>query len=248
MAEKNTAAGSAPDDALFSFDTRVRYSEVDHRGLLTPAALINYLQDCAIFHSERVGLGLNRLKAQGRAWVLSHWQVIVDRYPAFCEPITVGTFASAFRGLSAQRFFTIRDSQGTCIARAKSTWAFIDLATGRPTRLTPAYTDPYGTREPLDMPAEARRVALADRMEPREPITVRRSQIDTNEHVNNAQYVQMALELLPREVEPAQIRVDYRRPAVLGTVVRPWLGRDENRVVVNLADEAGAPYAIVELS
>lgn len=247
MFEQNEPATAMSPDATFSFDARVRYSEVDHRGLLTPTALINYLQDCTIFHSEHAGLGLSQLRERERAWVLSHWQIVVDRYPSFCEPITVSTFVSKFSGLTATRYFTVCDAKGSYLARAKSTWAFIDLAKGRPTRLTPEYTEPYGTREPIDMPAEARKVALPEHLEDGAPITVCRHHIDTNEHVNNSQYVQMALEMLPREVSPAQIRVDYRRAAVLGDVVYPHLGRDEDRVVVDLTDADDASYATVEL-
>ena len=65
----------------YEFDGRVRYSEIDHRGTMTLPALINYFQDCSTFHSEAVGLGMERLKHDRKAWVLSYWQVIVDRYP-----------------------------------------------------------------------------------------------------------------------------------------------------------------------
>ena len=31
---------------MYEFDSRVRYSEVDHHGTMTVPALINYFQDC----------------------------------------------------------------------------------------------------------------------------------------------------------------------------------------------------------
>ena len=42
----------------FEFDGRVRYSEIGHRGTMTLPALVDYFQDCTIFHSEAVGLGM----------------------------------------------------------------------------------------------------------------------------------------------------------------------------------------------
>ena len=47
---------------MYEFESRVRYSEIGHRGTMTLPALINYFQDCSTFHSEEVGLGMERLK------------------------------------------------------------------------------------------------------------------------------------------------------------------------------------------
>ena len=44
-----------------------------------------------------------------------------------------------------------------------------------------------------------------------EPFPVRRYNIDTNEHVNNCQYVQMAMEMLPGDINVHQLRVDYKK-------------------------------------
>lgn len=60
---------------MYEFNSRVRYSEIDHHGTLTLPALINYFQDCSTFQSEDVGLGTEVLKAEKRAWILSYWQV-----------------------------------------------------------------------------------------------------------------------------------------------------------------------------
>ena len=65
----------------YSFESRVRYSEVGENGLLTLPGILNYFQDCSTFHSESVGLGINVLKGRKRLWVLSAWQVLVNRYP-----------------------------------------------------------------------------------------------------------------------------------------------------------------------
>ena len=231
----------------FEYPCHVRYSEVGHRGLMTATALIDAFQDCSTFQSEALGIGMAWLKHQMRAWVLTHWHIVIDRYPSLCEEIAVGTFATSFKGFTAKRNFYIKDGSGHLIARADSSWAFINLETGKPMRPGADDIAPYGEHEPLEMPAEARRVKLPDVLEPHAPLTVGRGVIDTNEHVNNCQYVQMALELLPRETAPHTIRVDYRRAAVLGDTIHPMLGRDDDRVVVSLEDGDGSPYAVVEL-
>lgn len=243
--EGHTAQAAAP---VFEFTAHIRYSETDHAGKLTLPALINYFQDCSTFQSEAVGAGMAWLKAQQKGWVLTHWQIVVDRYPALAEVVTIGTFASAFKGVGATRFFYLCDADGTLIARARSVWAFMDFAKGRPVRPEAEQIAPYGMHEALDMPAEERHVRVPDVCDPCAPIVVRRDQIDTNEHVNNCQYVQMALEQLECETAPTQTRVDYKHAAVLGDTIYPALAREDSRVVVSLNTDDGRPYAVIEFS
>ena len=231
----------------YEFEGRVRYSEIDHRGTMTLPALINYFQDASTFQSEAIGLGMDRLKHDKKAWVLSYWQVIVERYPQMCEKITTGTFATEFKSLYGNRNFYMKDGSGDLIARANSIWAFMDLEKGRPVRPTAEHIDPYGTCEPLDMPYEERKIALPEQSEAGEPFPVRKYHIDTNEHVNNCQYVQMALEMVPGDIQVRQLRVDYKKSAVLGDMIYPRMTAEQERTVVELCDADGKPYAIVEM-
>ena len=109
------------------------------------------------------------------------------------------------------------------------------------------HIDPYGTCEPLDMPYEERKIALPEQSEAGEPFPVRKYHIDTNEHVNNCQYVQMALEMVPGDIQVRQLRVDYKKSAVLGDMIYPRMTAEQERTVVELCDADGKPYAIVEM-
>ena len=237
------------DPAAFEFAAPVRYSETTHDGTMSLPALIDIFQDCSIFHSEKIGYGPALLKAEHKAWVLTHWHIEVDRYPKLAEQVTVGTFASSFKTVSAGRDFYLRDPEGTVIARAHSTWGFMDLAAGKPVRPTADHVAAYSLGAPLEMPEESRKIALpaADDLRACDPITVRRDLIDTNEHMNNSQYVRIALGVLPDEMQPHRVRVDYRRSAVLGDVICPHVAIDPDRTVVLLADEDGDAYGVVEL-
>ena len=82
----------------YSFESRVRFSEIGEKGCLTLPGVLDYFQDCCTFESEQTGLGMEVLKAQKRAWVLSAWQVIVKRYPKLGENIKVTTIPYGFRG------------------------------------------------------------------------------------------------------------------------------------------------------
>lgn len=232
---------------IYEFSGRVRYSEIDHRGTMTLPALINYFQDCSTFHSESIGLGMERLKLKKKAWVLSYWQIIIDRYPKLYEKITTGTFATEFKGLFGNRNFYMKDEEGGRIACANSIWVFMDLEKGRPCRPAEEDIAPYGVNEPLDMPYEDRKISVPEVFEDRESFPVRKYHIDTNEHVNNCQYVQMALEMLSGDISVRQVRVDYKKSAVLGDIMYPGVAQDQGRIVTELRDENKRPYAVIEM-
>ena len=101
---------------------------------------------------------------------------------------------------------------------------------------------PYGSEPALEMEYEDRKIRLPENLEEKPSFPVRKYHIDTNEHVNNCQYVQMALEVLPEETRVRQIRVEYKKSAVLGDVIFPKVAREENRIVTELCDENGKPY------
>ena len=75
---------------------------------------------------------------------------------------------------------------------------------------------------------------------------VRKYRIDTNERVNNCQYVQMALESLPKDKEVHQMRVEYKKSAVYGDMFYPRIAAEDDRTVVELCDENAKPYAVIE--
>ncbi len=232
---------------MYTIDSRVRFSEVDHNETITLPGIINYFQDCSTFHSEDIGLGMDYLKEQGKVWILSSWQVVADRYPRIGERIDVSTWATGFRGLFGTRNFRMRDEQKNTVAYANSVWVFMDVKKGRPARPEASDIEKYGTEPPLDMDYASRKISLPEITVKKDPFPVRKYHIDTNEHVNNCQYVQMALEVLEKEMKVKQVRVEYKKSAVYNDSILPKVAEENGRTIVELCDMDEKPYAVVEL-
>ena len=230
----------------YSFEGRIRFSEIDHTKQITLPGIVNYFQDCSIFQSEDMGLGISYLKEQKRAWVLSSWQVVVERYPRLGEKIKVSTWATGFKGMFGERNFCMEDEDGVNVAYANSLWVYMDAAKGRPVKPSEDEMNAYGTGEPLDMVYAPRKIELPGEFVKLNEFPVRKSHIDTNEHVNNCQYVQMAMEAVDGEVMVRQLRAEYKRSAHCGDMIVPEVYQDEERAVVKLCDRDGKPYAVVE--
>lgn len=230
----------------YTFTGRIRFSEVDHMKKITLPGIVNYFQDCSTFQSEELGLGIDHCKELKKAWILSSWQVVVERYPELGEEISVSTWATGFNGLFGDRNFCMCDREQRKIAYANSLWVYMDVEKGRPARPKPEEIEPYGKGEPIQMEYASRKIALPEKTEDRDAFPVRRYHIDTNEHVNNCQYVQMALEQLPADSKIRQLRVEYKKSAVYGDMIYPKVACEEDRTIVELCDATGKPYAIEE--
>lgn len=230
----------------YTIESRIRFSEIDHTRKITLPGIINYFQDCSIFQSEKIGYGFKYLEEHKRAWVLSSWQIMINRYPELGEHITVSTWATGFKGICGDRNFCMKDEAGKIVACANSLWVYMDLKKGRPTKPEADEIEAYGISESLDMETVSRKIEPLEGMKELAEFPVRRYHIDTNEHVNNCQYVQMAKEACEQEEQIRQVRVEYKKSAVYKDIIVPKIGTNDGRTVVELCDKEGKPYAVVE--
>ena len=77
---------------MYQFQSRVRYSETDFNKKMTPYSIVNYFQDCSNFQSEDLHVGLDYCNQLNHFWILSGWQIDIQRYPSLNERITIGTW------------------------------------------------------------------------------------------------------------------------------------------------------------
>ena len=230
----------------YSFDTKIRYSETDNKRRLTLPGIINYFQDCTTFHSESIGVGVAYCEEKKRGWFLSSWQIIIERYPELAEPVSVHTWATSFKGMMGDRNFCICNQEGTKIAYANSIWVYMDLEKGRPTKPDPDDIARYGIGEPQDMGNMSRKIDIPGNGVEKESIQVRKYHMDTNGHMNNCHYVQIALDALEEDMIVSQLRVEYKKSAVYNDIIIPKVSKETERTVVELVGEDGKHCAIVE--
>ena len=232
---------------MYSFNARVRYSEVGGDRRLSVPGVVNYLQDCSTFQSEDLKMGIDYLEQSHRAWWLSSWQIVINRYPRLGEEIVVSTWPYDFKGIYGYRNFTICDKQGEYLVKANSIWFLFDTKAGRPVKVERKDIRGYQTEgdKKLDMEYAPRRIALSGEYEAGEPVTVTLHHIDTNRHVNNAQYVAVAREAIPESFQIREIRVEYKKAAVLGDVMIPRISREKEACTVALCSQDGTAYAVV---
>lgn len=233
---------------MYSFKSKIRFSEVDKDRKLELSSIINYFQDCTTFQSEDLNIGINFLNQQKRAWIMNGWQIIIDRFPTLCETITIGTWSYGFDSIYGYRNFVMKDEKNQLCIRGNSIWVYMDLEKYRPVKLTEDVTKLYVFEEKLDMDYAPRKIKLPDSLNPHDPFRVTKSQLDMYNHVNNSQYIKMAEDFLPEQFSVKQLRAEYKKSAHNGDEIYPLTYEADNQYTIVLADSNGNPYTIVEVT
>ncbi len=230
---------------MFTFDSIVRYSEIDYREKLNILGVLNYFQDCSTLQSETLGAGVRALHEKNLVWVISTWQIDVLRYPELGERITIGTFPYKFKGFFGMRNFLIKDEKGEMIAMADTLWTLLNYKEGKPERITEEILKGFVMEEQLPMESVKGRILIPDDMIKLDPITVKMSHLDANMHVNNGKYVEMIMDEL-KVTDPKRLRVEYRKQERLGEVLTPYIYDDGSKTVALIKDSAGETSTVME--
>jgi medium-chain acyl-[acyl-carrier-protein] hydrolase len=201
---------------VHSFDT-------DAFGLLTPVALAGYLQEAAGRSADALGFGMERLNADGLAWVLARQRLVLDAPVRLADSLTVETWPSGIDRIQALRDFRLwRD--GLVVGRALTCWLVMELATRRPRRpdrILPAerHAQTEHVMPLLATPIPALEAAALERR-----FQVRFADIDAVGHVTNASYIGWALEAVEEPAWRAQrlasLDVQFLAEALMGSYVR----------------------------
>ena len=232
----------------YEFSSRVRYSECGEDGTLSLGALVDYFQDTATFHGEHLGVGISYLKERHTAWILTSWQIITDHFPKLGEPVTVRTWPYDFHSFYGLRNLVLKDGSGRTAAWANSVWVLMDMERTRPVKVPQDLADRYGIESPLEMEYAPRKVPEPEDGEEMPAFPVARMHLDTNHHVNNGRYIEMARMYLPEQFDLYETRVEYMAQARLGDLICPKVSSGNGVVTVSLKNTAGKSYCVVRFA
>ena len=181
---------------------------------------------------------INALSARrsDMAQLLATRQVEIIRVPDYKEELTVTTSVYGMKPMFGFRNTFIYDAQGKPCYKTWSMGAFVDKAAGKLKRVDDTTIQSMTLEPQLEMSYKDRRIILPkDGGEVLEPIKVLRADIDYNKHLNNANYVRMAMELLPENFVVNGLRVEYRVAAKLGEMLVPTIYRHDNVIIISLS-------------
>ena len=233
---------------MYSLQCKVTTSTCDSEGKLKLYSALQMMQDCSEMWIDSEPEIKRYFAEQNMAQLLATRQVEIIRVPEYKEELTVTSTVYGMKSMFGFRNTFIYDAQGNPCYKTWSMGAFVDRAAGKLKRVDDATIATMKLEPKLEMNYRDRRIILPKTEgEVQEPIKVLRADIDYNRHLNNANYIRMAMELLPETFAIRGLRVEYRVAAKLGDILTPTIYKTEAGIVVVLS--VGAEVcALVEFS
>jgi len=134
-----------PSANAFSHRFLVALDAIDELGHVGNVSWVRWVQDAATEHSFSVGLGLAEYKELGLLWVVRRHEVDYLQAAFEGDAIVATTWIEGVKGATAtRRTRFVREKDGVELARARTTWVLLNIATGRPTRVPLTLQDRYG--------------------------------------------------------------------------------------------------------
>ncbi|MCL1941151.1 MAG: thioesterase [Synergistaceae bacterium] len=203
-------------------------SDVGTAGVMKPRNLLNCLQDTADMAVTALKADVQSVLENGYAWILVHVKMSAERWPGLGEKIAVRTWHNVNEGLYTLRAFDLRSGDGRELMSGCTSWLLLDLVRSRPVKpkknlpqifVVEGEEYPSISGDFTELPREFSEGENARK----KSYEVRLHDLDANDHVNNAVYIEWAVESVPREVT-ANCRlsgweVNYRKGAYLGDEV-----------------------------
>lgn len=234
---------------MYSLTYRVTTSTCDSNGRLKLYSALQMMQDCSEMWIDSEPAVRDYFQEQNMTQLLASRQVQVMRVPSFKETLTVTTSVYEVKSMFGFRNTFIYDAQGRPCYKTWSMGAFVDKTTGHLKRADEQLMNTLTLEPRLEMDYRDRRIILGQADGEAMPaVTVMRADIDYNRHMNNANYVRVAMELLPADFLVTGLRVEYRAAARCGDVLVPTIYRPEPDVVVVALAIGETVAAIVEFT
>ena len=233
----------------------VKLSEIGKGNKVTNKTILSYLEDIAGLHSIKAGNGLYDIPITHTTWLLLEWRLKIIKRPKYAEKVKVVTWSREAVKCYAYRDFEIYDEQGNIIALASSKWVLVDIEKGKIIKVAPELIEKYYpelTRFAFEN-EQFEKLREPNEYQSETEYTVRRADIDVNNHMHNLNYIELANEALPEEVYRGalfnDLRITFKKEIKLGDTVKCKYAFVENKhiVVVKNVDE-NVVHAIIEMS
>jgi acyl-CoA thioester hydrolase len=121
---------------VFEYPHTVADDEIDEQGHANNVVYVAWMQAAALAHSAVLGWTPQRYLQLGMGWVARSHHIEYLRSAVAGDEIIVQTHVTNMKKVTSSRVYRIvRRADHELLAKAETNWAFINYATGKPTRI-----------------------------------------------------------------------------------------------------------------
>lgn len=216
---------------------KVQFDAIDFTGKISLNGLCSYMQIIAANHASILGFNYYKNSEMPEYyWILSRVKYVIDEYPKWEDEIAMETYPGGYEKLFAVRLFDLYNNEGRKIGHIIGDYILMDAAKKRPIKIKGC----SGELAFLDFPYEGESLGKLKIPEGEILKEERRkafySEMDLNEHMNNAHYVRWSIDALPieklRTHEISTFEINYNTSITYGVEVRIKVVQESEEVLV----------------
>ena len=184
---------------IWETTNKVRAFEVDANDRIKVNTILDYFQDAASNDAERLDFGYTNFIPMGLTWVLSWAKFEFFHFPKFAENIKIQTWGKKQFKLYSMRDYLLFNSKDEIICRGTSAWLLIDSKSLRPKILPQLFPEIKMLDSKNALPDLPQKIIPSSETEIIYSTQIRYSDIDLNQHANNAKYIELMLDCFDQE-------------------------------------------------
>ncbi|MFH7806753.1 MULTISPECIES: acyl-CoA thioesterase [unclassified Acinetobacter] len=129
---------------VFDLEITVQAKDIDSLGHVNNVVYMHWMQDVATAHIDALGLGLNEYMELKHAMVAVEHHVQYRKAAFEGEKIILRTWLDDINALySFRQYVFYRPQDQSVLFMGNTKWACVEIATGRPKRMSPTFSQAY---------------------------------------------------------------------------------------------------------
>ncbi|CAB1211030.1 acyl-CoA thioesterase [Acinetobacter bouvetii] len=129
---------------VFDLEITVQAKDIDSLGHVNNVVYMHWMQDVATAHIEALGLGLEQYLELKHAMVAVEHHVQYRKAAFEGEKIILRTWLDDINALySFRQYVFYRPQDQSVLFMGNTKWACVEIATGRPKRMSPTFSQAY---------------------------------------------------------------------------------------------------------
>ncbi len=227
----------------------VGYRDINLMEELTNTSLLSFLENNAGKHTNKIGnplFGIN-------TWMLLSWKVKVFKRSKFADIIRVKTWSRKIEKFYAYRDFEVYNDKNELIAIASSKWIYYSMEKGKIIKVPQEIIDIYDSENIYafnEEDSEFSKLQEPEKFDSMIEYTITRNMIDSNSHVHNIYYMDMAKEAIPQEMyesnELNYFEIMYKKEIKYGEKPKAFYTKKDNEHIVTIkSNDESEVHAII---
>ena len=206
----------------FEYSMKIPFDMSDVNGFIKIPQLI--LLSLQVSGMQSIELGMSDmyiLENYNLVWIITDYNMKIERLPVFDEKITIETYAKSHNRLFCYRAFNIKDEAGNTIIEMVATFVLMDRDTRKVHPVMSEISDAFESEFSKTMLRGPRFKELEGGVE--QEYRVRFYDLDMNGHVNNSKYLDWVFEVMGADFltnhVPKKVHLKYVKEVLAGGLI-----------------------------